>query len=454
MPPTLVVHPWDTVIDDNMGLHYIAPGIVTGLIDYRSNTDRSNMAGDGVGFFAIKDGESLPSGTLNLGSDLEAFLTISQVNGLNRIGIAARTSDKIVGMIRGAYLNPVNYDATGVDKCKPLRGSKRNGVKIRLNGFGDNGLIISERFTPDHVALTSTLAVRHVDYRRNRQLPNTLSGNEKARWIQSFRTKAERVGQETLTEEQARERWLTVMRKWNNYDSIKLFGRNFDSRVLPNGEPEDEEYTDEGWEQRTTRLTEGFNTADPDTLGADQTWAEDVASTGADVDVVSNQAKGISGAPRNRAEADVSTDDHSTQLDLTTIAAGGTGPNCRFSPSADTSYHYTAIDNEEITHRLFEITASTASLLDTHVGDIPTVTAVLKLTVVDSSQEGFDGATSRVVGTDTAITGNVRGGFNIGADAIIDDWQVEDEAVGTTLSQVERHYPRGSTRGVLRGAIR
>ena len=47
--PTIVVHPWDIKTDDDMGPHYVAPGIVTGLIDHRSNTDAGDLLGKGVG---------------------------------------------------------------------------------------------------------------------------------------------------------------------------------------------------------------------------------------------------------------------------------------------------------------------------------------------------------------------------------------------------------------------
>ena len=109
---TLIVHPWEWVSDPGDEPYWRAPGgTAVGLLDKQSNTQASIPGGvpEGAGFFAYPDGAVLPSDTLNLGSDLEAFLNTRQVDELAGYGITVRTSDKIVGAIYKSYLDPVVY---------------------------------------------------------------------------------------------------------------------------------------------------------------------------------------------------------------------------------------------------------------------------------------------------------------------------------------------------------
>jgi len=428
--------PWEWINET-----WVSPGeTAVGVLDKRSNTQSALAGGtpQGAAFFSYPNGVTLPSGGLNLGSDIERQLTVIERDGLFQIaGITAQSDDSIKDAIYGSYLNPVNYDASGGAKCKPLRMSRHDGLHCYLEGFGNNGLIINESFSPDHVSLTATLEARHVDYRLHRELPDTLSGAEKTRWVQSFRTKAERVGNESLTEQQARDRWLDILRRWNNTDSRALFGVDFDVRVLPTGQPGDDQYANDGWLLRQTVITESFNTADSDILGPDLTWTE----VSQDIDIVSNEAQfitdtGGTAATTARAESALNSDDHYTEVVVTALTAGTNndsgGVALRFHSSDNTHYALVLRDaaNEDTVGQIFKKVTGTPTSLGlsaTQAFSFPdTIRGHMR---VDILQLFLNGTQIKQV-TDTTIPNNLYTGIvgnRVSTDTVtLDDFKAAD----------------------------
>lgn len=175
-----------------------------------------------------------------------------------------------------------------------------------------------------------------------------------------------------------------------------------------------------------TTVSDNFNRADDDSLGAN--WSE----VSGDWDILSNAlrcaANGGSGYGTARFESDLSSDDMYSQAICT--GYGGSrqaGVTVRVASDAETCYSFEVRNNETTTYRIRRLTAGTSlgAVNTTH----PSVPFTAKLTVDGSSLEGFiDG--SSVIGpiTDTNITGNTRAGTyaNSANNVTLDDFQAAD----------------------------
>jgi len=431
----LIANAWEWHTEDGESYWRSPGGTAIGCIDRRSNVQAAIPGGrpEGGAFFSYPDGATLPSRTLNLGSDLERGITAVERDGLLSIlGITVRSGDKLIDVIRNSLLDPVNYDPAGLVTCKPLRGSRLGGVKCHLAGFGSNGLIINEQFSEAHVAMQPTLDTRHVDYRRQRVYADTLVGQD-------------------------RDDYMSVLRKWNNYDSVNLFGVEFDQRVIPSGKPGDDKYINDGWEPRATTITDNFNRAD------EQLDAGSYVENGGSLGVVSNHAERntsgtVLGYARNTNN--LSGDAQYSQGDCTHVTTNRyVGCLCRCSTDATFDWYAgwsrkTNGDGYEIWKR---VSGSLTNLSST--GNPPGSPFTLKLTVSGSDLELFDGGVSKTTASDMAITGNLQCGITIsGADTenqALDNFEAGDLAAASTfqLENIERHLLRGTSRGLLRGVL-
>jgi len=409
---TLILAPWEWVTKSNSESFWRAPGgTAIGVLDRRSNTQSAIAGGvpQGAGFFSYPDGAILPSGTLNLGSDIERMLTVTERDGLLRLAnIKSQSTDSILDAIYGSFLNPDNYDPTGETKCKPLRTSRRTGLKCYLGGFGNNGLIINERFAPTHAALTATLAVRWADYRRIRDTTP-----------------------------------LDVMERWTGHEMQALYGRRGDD-LLPALVPP--EYLDgtkgrDSWQIPRTTRTESFNQADSTTLGPDLTWVE---GSGDDLETLSNIAAPVdTGADQYawlNSSNGLSSDAHFTQIDAITLTSSGSPTTVavltrvtdnlnwyRMALEKDggtiTAYHQKRVAGSFST---FQTTNPTLSLPDT-IKHESSASDVHKM-FFNGSQEGSDQS-------DTAHTGQLLPGFSEregdgNSVCRADDFEAADLAVG------------------------
>ncbi len=441
--PTLVLHPFEWATD----LWQSPGGTAIGVLDKRSNTQAALAGGvpQGAGFFSYPDGATLPSGTLNFGSDIERILTLGERSGLLSVaGIITQSGDSILDTIRSSYLNPDNYDATGVTKCKPLRISQHQGVKLHLGGFGINGLVVQESFTPSHPAFTATLAVRFADYRYNRELPDTLAGAALTQWIKGFRVR----GEASITEQQARDLNLIVLEKWTGSDMHKLYGRMGDD-LLPALVPP--EYLDgtkgrDSWRRPNTTLadtfvdTNGVLLENHTATGPDSgfSWT-DVGGT--DMEIDNNLVRNKTSTATYRTEGTLSSDNHFVQADVATVAEGVFGRiGARFAAAADTAYWGEHSSRTFQTYRLLKRVTGTDTALGTNSAADPGNGVLLnKLECNNSDLEFFSASVSRISLTDTAITGNIRAGLrpvntSIAGDITYDNLKYEDQAVGVAYA--------------------
>lgn len=162
-----------------------------------------------------------------------------------------------------------------------------------------------------------------------------------------------------------------------------------------------------------TTITESFNKADSDVLGPDLTWTE----LAGDIDVVSNRAQSVTvnSAVFARADSDLSSDDHYAQAVMGASADSDAygGVFCR-APGTATQTWYT--NDSAWGENLSRLVKKVAGA-DTTLGSVPrTFTAgttyTLKVQADGSTVAIYVNDVEDVSVTDTAITGNLRGGLN------------------------------------------
>lgn len=171
-----------------------------------------------------------------------------------------------------------------------------------------------------------------------------------------------------------------------------------------------------------TTISDDFNRSDADALGSSSegwSWTE----VNGDTDIVSNQAKCLGGSARtNRADSDLSSDDH--YAEITMVTASG-GPAARFSASANTFYLYLNDGN-----RLFRVTSGSYSAIADEAG-VTFNGSVMRIQVDGPDIECFDDGVSLITYSDMGgITGNVRTGFYGDNNSVWDDFSAADLAVG------------------------
>lgn len=178
-----------------------------------------------------------------------------------------------------------------------------------------------------------------------------------------------------------------------------------------------------------TSYSESFNKADSDTLGPDLTWSE----VNGDVDVVSNQAStSAAGFAEARADHDVSSSNHFGQVVIHMASSGDlAAPAARFSSSARTFYSFAWFSSGLY---LYKTVAGSYTVIGS-LGETPaTLPATWKVDCNGSTIRGLQNGTQKVSVTDTAITGNTRGGFWLyragGVNVIVDSFTVDDGISG------------------------
>lgn len=446
---TLVVHPWEWHPEEGGFWRAPGPDKIIGCLDRRTTPQIAARAGLPLGgaYFVYPDDAILPSGGLNLGTDIERRITTIERDGLFDIaGITVESGDSLVEVIRKSLLDPINTDPEKLLRPWSLRISRRKGAYIRLNGFGDNGIIWQEDYTPSHVAMTSTLAVRFANYRSDAELPNTLTGRALETWIAGMRTRQEVRDGTTLSDTVARERHQIVLEKWTGYDMLAFEGQRRDSDLAKYIPPEylstdnggDGSKGHHGQREPSTILTEGWPDADSDTGGtgdltSDLTWLEVVQ----DFHLLSNQAKADQDDPSNtnpsaRAEHDLSSANQKVTCNLT-WESGSSVVGCvaRFAASATTYVRgggHAGGDEDRI-HK-FETGTSNEIASQAHTIGAETMQAIYSVDSNDDHSLVVDGHTELTV-QDATGNGNKRcgiGGANGNGDLIWATWQGEDLA--------------------------
>lgn len=180
-----------------------------------------------------------------------------------------------------------------------------------------------------------------------------------------------------------------------------------------------------------TSYSESWNGADSGTFGIDLTWFEYSAGN---TETKNNRGATVGqvGFVEVRAEHDVSSANHYAQCSIvTTTDAGGenhqVGPACRFSASAKTYYTFRWLYNSMT---LMKVVSGAYTDLST-LGEVPASRPVtFRVDANGSTIKGFQNGTEKRSVTDTAITGNTRGGIywydNSFYTIEVDDWVIDD----------------------------
>jgi hypothetical protein len=202
-----------------------------------------------------------------------------------------------------------------------------------------------------------------------------------------------------------------------------------------------------------TSYTDNFDRADSSTLGAGWTLYTSIAAA---YGISSNRAIGGKAATWGsnaiesvRFDSDVSSIDHWTTLimyDYVAVYSGDTwsGPSCRFSASAHTSYYYAQITRPSAgNNRLDKVVAGTM----TNLGGAGAANAdgdLLQVSATGSSLVGKKNNVTQITVTDTAISSGTRGGIayrsaNYGVRPTYDNWSINDGITGGSVGPVLGH---------------
>lgn len=178
-----------------------------------------------------------------------------------------------------------------------------------------------------------------------------------------------------------------------------------------------------------TSYSESFNTADSDTLGPDLTWSEVIG----DLDVVSNRAStSTTGFAEARAQHDVSSADHYAQVQIYQTSTSGfdnhlAAPCARFASAARTFYSFAWFYGGLY---LYKTVSGTYTIIGSAVETPAPLPATWRVDCSGSTIRGLQNGTQKVSVTDTAITGNTRGGIwayrASGVQIVVDDFLIDD----------------------------
>lgn len=207
-----------------------------------------------------------------------------------------------------------------------------------------------------------------------------------------------------------------LLRKYRTSDY-----RQFQPADLPDEEPI----------EPTTTITESFNTADSATLGPDLSWTE-VSGV---YEVLSNQCRGTSDGSvvrSARAESDLSSADHYSQIDAIANSGANTGLFIccfRFESAANTYYRYITRMSDGL-NQLQKVVTGTPTNLVTGTTSALSLPDTLRGDVSGSTLTGYRNGASTATVSDTAITGHLRCGLGIqnvtGGSGDVDNFEASD----------------------------
>lgn len=186
--------------------------------------------------------------------------------------------------------------------------------------------------------------------------------------------------------------------------------------------------------------------------GQDNTWTE----TSGDLEVRGGRLGevGENGFGEARLEADLSSTDHYAQAVVYDVAGGGALSEgrvlTRFDSAARNHYGYTR-SNSNPRLIIFKRVAGTPTTITSLAGTDPSDGTVIKNDASGSTISAYDGGSLTLSTTDTAITGNLRGGAACRVNGEQDAFECGDlGAGGIRYTQLERR-PSGIMRGTWVG---
>ena len=170
-----------------------------------------------------------------------------------------------------------------------------------------------------------------------------------------------------------------------------------------------------------TSYSDDFNRSDE--ALTDGNWSELANTSAPGWDVVSNEVQYQYSSPDGkqdsvaRYDSDLSGDDHKTTIDFTAFGGSSNnslGPATRCISTATLTCYHAAWRQNSFETRMWKWVAGTATSIANGSETWPGFDVTTTLESDGSSHEFTSGVTSLLSATDTAITGNVRGGIGNG----------------------------------------
>jgi hypothetical protein len=202
-----------------------------------------------------------------------------------------------------------------------------------------------------------------------------------------------------------------------------------------------------------TTITDNFNKANSSTVGNLLTWTKVNNAWANNTNAAQYTTIGGSTNGFIRAESDLSSSDHYSQCVASNIGSSGTtnggGAAARFASGASTFYYVFAYRFDSKLYLSKTVAGTDTTLTSATITIAPPQTFQIRCS--GSSIKGYQEGVERVSTTDTAISGNTRGGIVsyqvMAGGAFFDDFEASDLAAsGILYTQLERN-----TRGVNRG---
>lgn len=189
-----------------------------------------------------------------------------------------------------------------------------------------------------------------------------------------------------------------------------------------------------------TTFTENFNGTDSTTvMGHQLTWTA-AASTFGNYNNTGYKVSGIGTYDGCRADHDLSSADHYSQITLANPSGATSnnsitfnGPAARFNSSANTSYHTSNYSNQQYVTKIVAGVSTNLANASSTFGSTDTY----KVEANGSTIKGYVNGVEVVSVTDTAITGNTRCGVNTPTTNICwDSFECSDLSVGGVSNQM------------------
>lgn len=392
MPPYINLVHWQWNTDDPGFNFWHVPGAL-GLIDLRSLPQMSVTGGSPQGYAIATFADPIvDAGAVYLGDDPTGPMPLARKRSMaQELGFDLRDLDSVSSLSSALWrVLTIMGDPTGASVVKPLSGPGRQYViSMGLTGFP----LRRERFHLGHPAAANVLAIVQAGYWRIKSELQAKFLSDDPRYYH------------------ARKMLGGLLRKFRVSDPAELG------------------LAGELWDKPTTTITDDFNRADSDSLGAN--WVE----VDGDWDILSNQIRS-NGAGTNpnaaRHATNLSSNDHYTEIVVKAMAGTGyLGAAVRFKSDAET--YYMGISRPSGSLRgIYKVVTGTLTALVTDSGGVA-APITIKLEVGntgDNDLEQFVDAASVLTNTDTSIPDNLQCGL-VGHNADTsdgDDFEAADLA--------------------------
>lgn len=408
--------PWQQSTDPFVGTYYHAPPNTVGMVDLRPLSDTPDF-----GFFAT----SAPITDPDYKSFSENGATIEDVTmkpamrsmWQSMVGTGALPTGSLLDTL-WATLTTLS-DPDGATRAKPLMPTRTGRLDLHLGGHSLVRSRPMRKKATDEPHWEKIQQVLRNDYRSIRA-GQSQGGKLHLKWLGAMQ------GKYNLTPEAARD----------------FIGDKRDGLPL---KPE-------------TTITESFNTADSTTLGPDLTWAE----PGGDTWEISSNTAARSNADSAaddriaRAESDLSSDDHYSEIDVVVLNGHG-GACCRIPSGSGTSFYLSFIEASSSNIRLFKVVTSTFTSLASDAAITKSIPDTVRVEADGSTIKSFFNSTEEQSATDTAITGNTRCGiYGLTTGDALDVFEAADVVVSSSSSNALNNPPQhgGALMSLFQEAIR